>query len=466
MLSVFLRELKKNYDSFSFAAGLAMKKRNRAKYTYYKKLLLQCKDMSLEELQGLQLTKLSDILSYANVHIDYYHELFKDIGLIRKRKEKVILSDFEAINAFPFLDKSIIAKAGDHLCSDEWKKRGGYINSSGGSTGIQAEFFQDKFFGFNTSANFILARKYMGIPPATKNSALIWAAERDIGTPIVIQGKLKTIFSPILVMNSCKMQENDMRNFLNLINLKHPNYIRGYAQSIYEMAKFAKRHNLDIVQQKKIISTATTLTEEMRDLIEEVFKCDVFNFYGSREVGPIAFECTAHDGMHILMDNNIVEVVDKNGRPTPPGCIGGIIITNLNNYSMPLIRYKIGDMAVVDDNKTSCSCGCHYPKIKRIVGRTVNVFKLKNGDLVDGTYLTLVFSKINKVRQFQVIQKSYDLVEFVVNSDKKLSQEEVNSVESNMRLSMGDNCIFKWQYVAGIEAGPTGKFNYIISNIM
>ena len=112
----------------------------------------------------------------------------------------------------------------------------------------------------------------------------------------------------------------------------------------------------------------------MKKEIEEVFQCKAYNHYGSREVGAIASECSANDGLHILMHHNIVQPLNFNHKEKETN----IIVTNLNNYSMPLIRYDIGDLGVFVEEKTECKCGVTYPKIKNVVGRTTDFFQNKN----------------------------------------------------------------------------------------
>jgi phenylacetate-CoA ligase len=261
------------------------------------------------------------------------------------------------------------------------------------------------------------------------------------------------------------MTKEDMRAILNIINVKKPTFIRGYSQSLYELANFAKRENIKVCPQNIVISTATTLLKEMRDLVESVFSCKVFDYYGSREVGAIASECFAHDGLHILEDNNILEVVDESGNDIHPGGIGEIIVTTLNNYSMPLIRYRIGDRAATYNKTVKCSCGCNYKKLKQIVGRTADIFILKNGDMVDGTYLTTLLNTIETIERFQIIQHDYNLVELIVQAKEHLPDDKTRMIDTQLKKSMGAECIIKWRYTSFINPGPTGKYRYVISKI-
>ena len=114
--------------------------------------------------------------------------------------------------------------------------------------------------------------------------------------------------------------------------------------------------SLPIRPQVAIMTSAGTLHPLMREKIETAFQCKVFNRYGSREVGDIASECEAHAGLHVFPSGNYIEIVDDQGHPVPNGEEGNILVTNLYNYAMPLIRYYIGDRGVLS-RSDRCACG-------------------------------------------------------------------------------------------------------------
>ncbi len=459
-----LRSIRRTIERASFCAGLALKPSNRCKYAYARRLGAASRQ-DRASLEAAQLAKLTVLLCHANRHVPYYHDLFRSLGLVKTREEDVILENLGELKRFPILHKMTIHRVAAALHSNQASQRGAYSNTSGGSTGEKAVFCQDCVFGQTTSANFLFARILMGIPAWASSPVLLWAAVRDIGLPTIPASKTAALLRGSIVLNSCKMRPDDMRCILEIIDYKRPQFIRGYAQSLYELAKFARSQGIRIAPQKAVISTATTLSADMREVVESVFGCRVFDYYGSREVGPIATECRAHDGLHVLEDNNIVELLDDSGRDAQPGQVGDIVLTNLNNFSMPLIRYKVGDAAFAPRNSDACSCGCHYGKIGRLVGRTSDMFRLRNGDMVDGTYLTTLFNSVDSIERFQIVQHDYDLLELIIQAPAPIGDSLVRNIETQLRKSMGPECVIKWRYTPEIEAGPTGKYRYVISKI-
>ena len=207
---------------------------------------------------------------------------------------------------------------------------------------------------------------------------------------------------------------------------------------------------------KFVYSSAETLQPFMRELIEEVFGCKVYDFYGSREVGAIAGECS-HGKMHIFSFNNLVEVVDFSGNPVAPGEEGRVIITTLHNYSMPLIRYDIGDTARLGE--APCSCGSPLPVIEEITGRITDHFLTRDGGLVHGEYFSHLFYFKRWVAEFQVVQEDFDLIKiyFVKNLNFTPPSQDIEDIEKKIRLVMGEDCKIEWIEVKVIPPTPQGK---------
>jgi phenylacetate-CoA ligase len=203
------------------------------------------------------------------------------------------------------------------------------------------------------------------------------------------------------------MTEDDMANCINLINRFRPKMIRAYADAIYEISRFVSRRGLTVKAPELIHTGAGVLHDFMRGEIERVFGCPVYDHYGSREVGSLASECSSHDGLHIMMEHNLIEVLATGGRPCRPGEPGEIVVTNLNNYAMPLIRYKIGDIGIRLDDGV-CPCGCTYPRLKQVIGRTGDIFIGEKGQIVLPAFfihlLGVIFNRAD-LKKFQVIQK-------------------------------------------------------------
>lgn len=218
-----------------------------------------------------------------------------------------------------------------------------------------------------------------------------------------------------------------------------------------------KKH--ESIHTKTIVSSAETLSDEMREKIEALFGTKVYDFYGSREIGSLAGECK--EGlMHVLAFNNFVEVLNNHNQPVKEGEEGRVIVTNLHNYSMPFIRYEVGDMAVLGPEKYR---GSPMPTLEKVAGRIDEQFVLENGNIVIGYFFVhLMGVVLNKgfIKKFQVIQEDYDRIRILAVPKGALPNSEKKDIEDRIKLVMGKDCKIIWKFVEEIPITKSGKYLY------
>lgn len=232
---------------------------------------------------------------------------------------------------------------------------------------------------------------------------------------------------------------------------------------MFKLSRFIEEEGLEVYSPNGIICTTAPLLPEARELMQKVFRCNVFNQYGSREVGPIAAECSMGQGLHIFSTHQKVEIVDSLGKPVKDGIDGEIIVTNLNNYSMPLIRYKIGDTGTMATQV--CSCGRGFPMLKDITGRVFSHFVKKDGGVVHGQFFVgLLFFK-PWVKEFKVIQRKHDLIEILVASVSSPDENDIAEITVKIKQVMGDDCQVKFTFVDDVPPSSSGKYLYTVSEV-
>jgi len=176
----------------------------------------------------------------------------------------------------------------------------------------------------------------------------------------------------------------------------------------------------------------------------------------------IASECEKHQGMHISMENLIVEVIKENGKPAKPGETGQIVITDLHNYGMPFIRYKNDDIVKVG---TKCSCGRGLEVIKEVEGRELDVIKLPNGKILSGVFFPHLLKDFEEVEKFQFIQHDYDKFTLKLVLDSKFTHPRLNEIKSIITQFVGKDVILNIEVVDDIPLTPSGKFRVTISHV-
>lgn len=439
---------------------------NKAYHKYYLQsntLFHQIREMAVHSTRYHRYRdcRLQSIISHAQKHIPYYRGALT-VGVTSQKGNKFIT---DCLQDLPILTKEIIRAVGSDLQISNHEARGSYINTSGGSTGEPIPVVQDREFAQWSSATFLFVKSMRMVDPYT-HTAVLWGAHRDLyGSNNTIIGSIKNYVNNSVTFNSAKLEPQDIEEFIRYINNSRPKMIVGYAQSLEQVAKYAITHSLEINSVLAIHSGAGKLYNFMRENIAQAFRSPIYDHYGGREFSSIATECSAHDGLHIMGHNRIVEIVDQNGKACSIGQEGRILVTTLDNYSMPLIRYDTGDIGVwAEENK--CSCGIVYPKLGKVTGRTSNNFILKSGGFVSGEYLTLTFNHVVGVINFQIRQIDIESIKvyLVVTADYQQSKEEA-AVTSKLRKLFGEAIKLQFEYVKSIPKTSTGKHLFTVCEI-
>ena len=401
---------------------------------------------------------LAKLLQHCAVHVPYYADLIAAGG------DGYESDALAYLRGLPLLTKDIVRAQFARLQSRDLGERRWEYNTSGGSTGEPVKLIQDREFQDRQMAIQLLSFRWAG-RKLGEPALHIWGSVRDI-----LQGserwqmRILNRLSNDRYRNAFRMTPPTMRSVLQQINDQKPKLIVAYVQALYELARFAEREQIPVAAQKAIVTSAGTLYPAMRATIESVFGCPVYNRYGSREGGDIASECEQHAGLHVFPFGNYVEIVDEDGAVVPPGVEGNIVVTNLNNYAMPLIRYAIGDRGAMAPAHT-CACGRGGQILARVSGRSVDVFLKRDGTHVDGVYFFHMLRSRDWVRKFQIVQADYERVVFRVALQSDSVPHELEEIRRETRLVMGPDCAVDFEFVEDIAPSSSGKFRFTISEV-
>jgi len=430
--------------------------------------LQQAEKAPISEITRVQEELLRKLLRHAFFNVPYYRRILDGLGgleYLESHKPTVVL------RKMPLLTKDIIRENFNDLKSNDLSGRRWYYNSSGGSTGEPIKLIQDQDCLISSSALKMLFDNWTGYSVGMPKIVL-WGSERDLfGGRIPIKNRVGRCLRNERWLNSFRMTECDMRDYVQIINNFRPVQILAYVEAIYQIARFIEQEGLDVYSPKAIMTSAGTLYPQMREVIEEVFQAPVFNRYGSREVSDIACECEAHKGLHVSPLTHYVEIITKDGTPAALGEVGEVIVTWLVNYAMPLIRYRIGDLARWES--AECSCNRHWPLLKEVTGRVTDAFLRADGGVVMPEYFIHMLGVVVNapwIRKFQVVQEKYDLIRLlVVPSDTHAAIEGIDkskdTLEQIVRVAMGNECSLEIEIVDEIPSSPSGKYRYTISKV-
>lgn len=433
-------------------AGLTL---SGSKIPRYLKEVERVSLLSKDEIAEYQQAKLERLLMHAYQNVPYYHQVLPKAGVISEGK--VNLEHFADV---PLLTKDIIRKEGENLYSRDCKSRHPYKNSSGGSTGEPVQILQDKQYDEYNNAIKIYFNRMLGKDIGEKELKF-WGSERDIFTgSIGLKNKFINFTYNREFINSFMIQPSDYNEIVNKWNNTKPKVVWSYVDSVYEFAKYVHREKIQVYSPEAIIVTAGVLTEDIRVSIEEILKSPVYNQYGSREVGVIACECKWQKGLHVFQTAQYLELLNAD-----PQGNAEVVITNLNNYSMPLIRYNIGDTAKVLNEL--CPCQRSLQMLKTVTGRTTNHFVKKDGTIIHGEYFTHLFYFNNSIKKFQVVQDDYNHVicRIVLHEGVTEIENDIKDIKRKIQLVMGETCEVKFDLVDEIVPTKSGKYVYTVCEI-
>lgn len=431
---------------------------NFLKYKFKKEYLEISALSDRDSLYNFITQKRNDLYLHAYTHSRYYHEIFQQIGVVRDGTV-----DLSRTTEIPILTKDIIRKHHQDLISDDYQTRKWFYNSSGGSTGEPIRLIQDDIYSkWATATNYFYFKNILKIDEPTVKKVVLWGSERDLFTGSTsYKIKIAHWIHNTVFLNSFRMTGTDIENYIHTINSFKPEIVRGYAGSLFELCKYAEQKKLSIYSPKMVVSAAENLSDIMRNVIESNFGTKVYNFYGSREIGNLAGEC--NDGyLHHFAFWNYLEVLDNDNQPVREGEEGKVVVTNLFNYSMPLIRYEIGDMAILGPEH--CSCGYVLPTLKKVTGRITEHFILKNGTTVPAEFFIHLLGVVcydgRQFNKFQVIQEDYTVIRINVVTQKEILDQYKNEVDAKIRVVMGPECKIIWNIVEDIPKTSSGKYLY------
>jgi phenylacetate-CoA ligase len=246
-----------------------------------------------------------------------------------------------------------------------------------------------------------------------------------------------------------------------LIDLK-PDVIVTYPSLLSLLEKEITNKKISGINPKMILTTGETLNDSMREKLSKTLKSDIFRFYASEEFGPIAFECRKHLGYHVITDNVIVENI-KNGKDSGPNETGEVILTGLYNYKMPLIRYKLGDLAILKYDK--CECGRNLPLIKQVVGREDDILTLPSGKKISPRMINVI-EEIPGISAYKTIQKAKDYFLVQVIKNNEFTDNTINEIVRMIKIGcLGEKVKIKVQIVKEISKERTGKIRTIVSKV-
>jgi phenylacetate-CoA ligase len=410
--------------------------------------------LSGEELARHQVKHLQTFLCVVARTVPFYRNAFA-----RKKFDPGTLTSLADLEQVPRLTKSLIRENVEELKSTDAGKLIRY--NTGGSSGEPLVF-------------------YMGMDRVTHDVAAKWRATRwwnvDIGdreivlwgSPVELkrQDRVKALRDFLLrswLLPAFEMSDSKMSEYLRTIRGIRPAMLFGYASALALLARHARAtavamNDLGI---KVSFTTGETLYPDQRQIIEQTFGAPVANGYGSRDAGFIAHQCPS-GSLHLTAEHIVVELLDEEGTPVPPGETGEIVVTHMATREFPFIRYRTGDMAALATER--CACGRGLPVLKSVFGRSTDFIRTRSGNAMHA--LALIYEVRDKpgVRAFKFIQAEDLSIELQLVAGPELTGQIESDIVAGLRRRLGADTPLNVARVERIPAEKSGKYRYVVSH--
>ena len=397
------------------------------------------------------------IVAHAYLTCPYYRKKFQEAGItpddLRSPKD---------VCKIPTITKVEIQEHRDEMISSQYRDSDLIRDMTGGSTGSPMQFYYTKDRAEIRAAATIRHNRWAGWDIGDRAAAL-WGAPRDIHNSGRKKDRIRDwILGRSLTLDASSLDESTMFNFAQVLISYQPTVLQAYANTAGLFAQYLRSKNIDYINPKSIVTSAEVLTNENRNLIEKTFGCAVYNRYGSREFSVIASECDVHDGMHVNAENLLVEILpsDKSSLETD----GEIVVTDLRNFAMPMIRYQTQDIGHLKNG--ACECGRTLPLMELSGGRVTDFLTATNGKKVSGIVLaTYVITNIRGIRQVQFVQNQLGAVIIRIVKGQSWSSGDEAELIKKVREYLGDDVHTEIILQDSIPMEKSGKYRFSISNL-
>lgn len=402
--------------------------------------LKQSQHFSKKEMTVYQEKQLKNIIAHTYSNVPYYKELFDNLNLkpsdIKSKKD---------LSKIPFLTKSIVRENLDKLRATNYRNKS-YPKSTSGSTGQPTIFYQTKEdFSWIWAAHF-RAWEWAGYTPGDRYVKLSITDENKS-----LKKKIQNFLFRCKFIRVYDMSEENIQNYVKKIISFRPVLIYGYSSSLNAIAEYMNKKGIKY-ETKAIITTGDKLMPNYYKNIKSAFCCSIYDEFGCGGEGLyIAAQC--EKGNYHISDE--LMIVEENK--------GEIVITSLNNYAMPLIRYKSGDNVKLDGG---CSCGKGLSMIESLKGRTNEFIRTRAGVMLNSQFFEYIMEVLPGVLQFKIVQIDYDNIDIqLLCNDEYKKTESEKRIKNYITKSAGVKLNINYIYVDHFN--PNGhKFKTIESRII
>lgn len=430
-------------------------RRNHPCYFRYARQFHKTQHFSADELHHWQSQRLREQLLHAFRNIPFYRRRFEMTGMT-----PLDIQTSEDLKALPVLTRTELQKHGAELLASNIPLDQRVSQQTSGAKGMPVQFWVDTERIDSRRASLDRHNAWAGLRPGTWYAHLSGSPVDAAYGPQEIRWRDRFL-DRRLTLNTSLISDEDLARFVQLLRRFRPRVLVAYAQSAVLFARYCEQNDLRDIHFRSIIVTAEMLLPGQRALLEDVFHAQVFNRYSSKEFSVIASDCPELTGMHLNADALIVEV-EPSARHADG--TGRVLVTDLLNRAMPLIRYEVGDIATALE-ATPCPCGRVFPRIANLRGRVTDFLVTPDHYRISGVPLASIAADLPQVRQVQLLQTEPARVQLRVVPGEQYSMDTVAELRRRLNVYFRGKTDINVVTVERIQPQRLGKFRLTQSSV-
>lgn len=412
---------------------------------------------TIDRIREYQWKKIVTLLQHAYDNVPYYRRIFHARSVTPDD-----IKSFDDLERLPVLTKLQIRENFGDLVAQNVSPAKLILDATGGSTGEPLHYYQDRHCRQSSAAAIMLGWYEFAGCSYGDRCAVLWGAERDVHSDFTLLERTRQLVRyGEYQLNAFNLSDERKNSFIKWCRWFRPKLLRGYFTAIMDLASYLHENDISFPKVEGVILCAETVEKDSQTFIERIFQAPSYNTYGSRELGLIAVECAEKTGLHEMSDSNYVEFepIDLPGYPNA----GNLIITNLNNYAMPFLRYRIGDIGVPGSENT-CSCGRGLPRIAKVIGRSTEIFKFHDGTKIAGEMFIHLMRNFS-VREYQFVQVSdCKMILRLAGPEARDSALQSQILEA-YRTQLPPDVSLEFKEVDRFDRTATGKFRFVYKDM-
>jgi len=408
-----------------------------------------------ERIAELQARRLRDLLVEAQ-QVPYWRDLFAKLSFDPRG-----VTGPQDLQALPLLDKATIR---DHTDAMKHPQARGLARfNTGGSSGEPLIFYIGNERVSHDVAAKWRATRWWGVDIGDPE-IVVWGSPIELGSQDRIRAWRDKLMRTEL-LPAFEMSEGKLDGFVARIRQARPRMLFGYPSALSHIARHAEKQGqrMDDLGIHVAFVTSERLYDEQRADIKRVFGCQVANGYGGRDAGFIAHQCP-EGGMHVTAEDIVVELVDAGGRPAQLGHAGEIVVTHLATRDFPFVRYRTGDVAVMDGRR--CACGRGLPMLKEIQGRTTDFVVAADGTVMHGLALIYILRDLPRIQRFKIVQHSVTHVQVLLQTENGFDMAQQGpAIVEGFKRRLGEQVTVQVDLCDDLPPDRSGKFRFVVSHV-